>query len=369
MIMRTNYFWKMGKSVLISSLLLLAACDQVEQTIEHAEVLRPVKFIVVSNPVSERQHTYSGSLRAGSRLNSSFKVNGTVQSIPVKVGNRLKKGDTIATLDKTSYELLVARARATLAQAQATKRNTDTKYQRTKRLYENNNSSKDALESARANAETALATVDTSKKSLELSQLDLTYTELKSTEDCGVASVLVEVNENVSAGATIAVLSCGEVNEVAVSLPENMIASIKKDMVATVSIDAIDDASFSARVTEVGVASNNATYPVMLVLNELHPKLRSGLAAEVAFQFKNGTDQKNRLYLPAVAVNEDSEGRFVFVLEPGDAENVAIVKRRPVQIGELTSLGLEITSGVEVGNKVVTAGISVIRDGLRVKAQ
>ncbi len=359
----------MYKPVLIASLLLLAACDQAEQTIEPTEVLRPVKFIVVGSPGGERQYIYSGSLKAGSELNSSFKVGGTLESIPVNVGDKLKKDDTIATLDKTSYELLVARARATLAQSQATKRNADTKYQRTKGLYENNNSSKDALESARANAETALAAVDTAKKSFELSELDLTYTKLKSTEDCDVARVLVEVNENISAGAPIAVLSCGAVNEVAVSLPENIIASIKKDMVATVRLDAIDETSFSARVTEVSVTSNNATYPVTLVLNESHPKLRSGLAAEVAFEFKDGADQENRLYLPAVAVNEDSEGRFVFMLEPGDAENVAIVRRHPVQIGELTSLGLEITSGVEVGNKVVTAGISVIRDGLRVKAQ
>ncbi|MCP3687596.1 MAG: efflux RND transporter periplasmic adaptor subunit [Gammaproteobacteria bacterium] len=359
----------MYKPVLIASLLLLAACDQAEQTIEPTEVLRPVKFIVVGSPGSERQYIYSGSLRASSELNSSFKVNGTVQSIPVKVGDKLKSGGTIATLDKTTYELLVARARATLAQSQATKRNADTKYQRTKELYENNNSSKDALESARANAGTALAAVDTAKKSLELSELDLTYTELKSTEACDVARVLVEVNENVSAGAPIAVLSCGEVNEVTVSLPENIIASIKKDMVATVNLDAINEISFSARVTEVSVTSNNATYPVTLVLNESHPKLRSGLAAEVAFQFGGNTDSQTQLYLPAVAVNEDSEGRFVFILEPGNAENIAIVKRRPVQIGELTSLGMEITSGVEVGNKVVTAGISVIRDGLRVKAQ
>ncbi len=359
----------MYKPVLLANLLLLVACDQAEKTIEPTEVLRPVKFIVVGSPGGERQHTYSGSLQAGSELNSSFKVGGTVESIPVKVGDKLKRGNTIATLDKTSYELLVARARATLAQSQATSRNADTKYQRTKGLYENNNSSKDALESARANAETALAAVDTAKKSLELSELDLAYTELKSTEDCGVAGVLVEVNENVSAGATIAALSCGAVNKVTVSLPENVIASIKKDMDAVVSFDAISDTSFSARVNEVGVASNNATYPVTLMLNESHPKLRSGLAAEVSFQFSRDTDSQNRLYLPAVAVNEDSEGRFVFMLEPGDAENVAIVRRHPVQIGELTSLGLEITSGVEVGNKVVTAGISVIRDGLRVKAQ
>ncbi len=371
--MPINHRWQMRLPTLVLSLLFLTTCDQAEHTTEQAEVLRPVKYMVVSSPDSERTHTYSGSLQAGSELNRSFKVSGTVQSIPLKVGDRLNKDDIIATIDKTSYELQVAKSSASLAQSQAEKRNADSKYQRTKGLYENDNTSKDALDSSRANAETARAQVNSAYKSLELARLDLSYTTLKASGDCAVAEMLAEVNENVTSGAPIVKLNCGDVNEVAVSLPENVISNIQIDMIATVLFDAIANTPFSARVTEVGVASSSSTYPVTLVLNESHDGLRSGLAAEVSFQFDSGAEQQNRLYLPPGVVNVDTQGRFVFTLEPGDGEgdvkNVAIVKRRAVEVGELTSLGLEIASGVEVGDKVVTAGFSVIRDGLRVKAQ
>ncbi len=355
--------------VLSCGLLFLSACDQAEHTVEQAEILRPVKFIVVASPSSGDARTYSGSLQAGSELNRSFKVSGTVQSIPVKVGDKLKVNNIIATLDKTSYELELAKSRASLAQSQAEKRNADSKYSRTKGLYENNNTSKDALESSRASAETARAQVSSAERNLELALLDLAYTTLKATEDCAVAQVLVEVNENVTSGAPIATLNCGGVNEVAVSLPENVIVSIETGMAATVRFDAIADTLFSARVSEVGVASESATYPVTLVLNEVHTRFRSGLAAEVSFRLGSDAELQSRLYLPPGAVNEDTEGRFVFTLEPGGEQDVAVVKRRAVEVGELTSLGLEIVGGVEVGTKVVTAGMSVIRDGLRVKAQ
>ncbi|MCP4188926.1 MAG: efflux RND transporter periplasmic adaptor subunit, partial [Gammaproteobacteria bacterium] len=290
MIMQTNRLSRMYMPILISSLLFLTACNRAEHTMEQTEILQPVKFMVVTSPDSKRTRTYSGSLQAGSELNRSFKINGTVQSIPVKVGDKLNKGDIIATLDKTSYELQVAKSRASLAQSQAEKRNADSKYNRTKELYENNNTSKDALESYRANAETARAQVNSANKNLELAQLDLDYTELKATEDCAVAQVQVEVNENVTSGAAIVTLNCGDINEVAVSLPENIIASIQTGMVATVLFDAIADTPFSAHVTEVGVTSNNATYPVTLMLNELHERLRSGLAAEVSFHFSSDTE-------------------------------------------------------------------------------
>ncbi len=369
MIMQKNLLWAKHIMVIIVSLVFFNACDQKEQVVEEAEILRPVKFMVVSSPESEGAHIYSGSLKAGSELNRSFKVSGTVQSIPVKVGDRLKKNDIIATLDKASYELQVAKSRASLAQSQAEKRNADSKYNRTKGLYANNNTSKDALESSRANAETARAQVSSSEKSLELALLDQAYATLKATQDCAVAQVLVEVNENVTSGAPIMTLSCGDVNEIAVSLPESIISNIEKGMVATVRFDTIADTLFSAHVTEVGVASSNATYPVALVLNKTHSKLRSGLVAEVSFQFSNGAASLNRLYLPPGVVNKDTEGSFVFTLKPGQKQNVAIVQRRAVEVGEITSMGLEIVSGLEVGTKVVTAGISVIRDGLRVKAQ
>ena len=70
--------------------------------------------------------------------------------------------------------------------------------------------------------------------------------------------------------------------------------------------------------------------------------------------------------LPVTAVIRDPSGTFVYVAEPeGDGEE-AVVRRRPVTLGELTQSGIEITEGLSTGDRVITAGISVIRDGQRV---
>ena len=70
--------------------------------------------------------------------------------------------------------------------------------------------------------------------------------------------------------------------------------------------------------------------------------------------------------MPSVAVGEDREGRYVFLVEPGE-NGLAKVHRRAVTVGELTAGGLEVLSGLTEGDRIVTAGVRRIVDGLTVR--
>ena len=70
--------------------------------------------------------------------------------------------------------------------------------------------------------------------------------------------------------------------------------------------------------------------------------------------------------VPTVAVAEDRSGRFVFTVKPLD-DTFGTIQRKDVEIGEITSGGLEILSGLSDGDVVVTAGISRIKPGQKVK--
>jgi hypothetical protein len=72
--------------------------------------------------------------------------------------------------------------------------------------------------------------------------------------------------------------------------------------------------------------------------------------------------------VPAVAIGEDRDGRFVFVLERGDGGD-GTVRRRPVRIGKPQSslAGIEVLDGLEVGEEVVTAGVRRLTDGMAVR--
>lgn len=346
----------------------MSACGDNADETTNAEIdLRPVRYITVSSIETGTMRTFSGLAKAGQESNLSFRVGGAIQSIPVEVGDQLNAGQLISEIDPSQYQLEAQQAKANLSQAEATLRNAQSNFERVKGLYENNNVSRNDLDSSRATAESSMAQVSVAKKALELARLNVSYTKLKATETCGVADVMTEMNENVSAGQTIVSVTCGDRLEVELAVPESMIAKIKRDMDATVSFSSIPEKIFQAKVTEVGVASiEGATYAVTVALNESSNGLRSGLAAQVSFALDMSNGSESNFILPAVAVGEDVIGRYVFVVDATNKKGVGLIRRQAVVIGDLTPKGLEIIEGVDEGDNVVIAGVNVVSEGFKV---
>jgi RND family efflux transporter MFP subunit len=352
-------------AVALAMMLMASSCGKKEAETE--EVIRPVRYAEVYATGGSRERTFSGTVQAGLESSLSFKVPGTVVEISVKIGDRVRQGSVMAELDDSDYRLQLQEAQAALAQAQAQQRNARSGYDRVQALYENRNASKQDLDGARAAFESASAQVESIEKRLELAKLQVSYTLLKAPYDGAVADVRVDVNENVGAGTPVVVLTSGEAPEVTVSVPEVLIAQVRPGSPATVSCDAFPGENMKAKVTEVGVTSTAfaTTFPVTVRLESAREGVRPGMAAEVSFRFETAGTQE-RMIVPAVAVGEDRLGRFVFTIELA-GEGLGVARRRPVQVGELTSEGLEILDGVEEGDLVITAGVSRIAEGQKVR--
>ncbi len=346
----------------------LTACEQEQQSIEIP--LRPVKSITVSAAAVDRERDFSGTSKSSQEARLSFKVAGSIKFRSVSVGDTIKPGDVIAELDATPFELQAQQARANLASSEAAKRNADANYQRLRNLYENNNASRNELDSARANAESTEAQVKANQKALEIAELNVEYTRLIANNDCLIASISVEVNENVNAGQEIVRANCGSTLEVEIAVPESLISGIVQDAPAEISFTSIPDQTFTGIVTEVAVAATGGgnTFPVTVRIDNEHPELRSGLAANIRIDTQATADENtNLIIVPAHAVIQDNDGRHVFLLEPGDDQGVGIVRRKTVEIGELTSAGLEIKEGLNDGDQLIVAGLTAVNDGMKVK--
>ncbi len=341
--------------------LALTACQEAPAPTAEDE-LRPVRVMVVADGSENRSRSFSGISQSTQESRMSFRVSGTVIEMPVQVGDRLQEGELIARLNPSTYELTVQQSEATLAQALANERNAEANYSRVKELYENTNASLNDLDSARAGAESARAQVRSAEKSLEIAELNRSYTELEAASDCTVASVAVELNENVNSGTTVATVNCGSGIEVSSSVPESLIAGLELGMAGKVQFDAVPGRSFEAQITELGLAaaSSSATFPVVVGVNGTDGRVKPGMAAEVTFEFRSGQSPDTHL-VPAAALINDERGTFLYLARP-TADGRATIERRPVTAGELTAGGVEILTGLNPGDQVVTAGVSVIRE-------
>jgi RND family efflux transporter MFP subunit len=366
---------------LLVAALMVGACGKSNDTME--ERLRPVRYVTVSDASVFRDRSFSGTSKSSRESRLSFKVSGTAINVPVQIGQRLNAGDLIAEIDPASYVLQAQQAQASdpasyvlqaqqaqasLVEAQANDRRATANYDRTKGLYANSNASLNDLESARAQAESASAVVRAASKALEIARLNVSYTKLTAAADCSIASLNVEVNENVASGQQVAAVSCGDVYEVTLNLPESLIGSVRESTPVEVRFGAIPDEEFGGVVSEIAVASvaGSAAFPVVIKITGNHPSLRSGLAADVTFQFDSAAANGGGFVLPVTAVIKDPNGTFVYIAEPAELPGQAVVDRRVVTLGELSQSGIEIVDGLELGDRVITAGISVIRDGQRV---
>jgi RND family efflux transporter MFP subunit len=341
--------------------LVLLTCDDGETS---EPVIRPVRSEQVFAQGGDRVRTFSGAAQAAVESPLSFRVGGTLRSLSVAVGQEVAEGQLIASLDAQDFRLRVQQADAALRQARAQATNASASYSRVRLLYESNNASRSELDAARSSSESADAAVEAAENMLELRQLELGYTGLRAPFNGSISSVYVEEGQNVGPGQQIVTETSAGQLEVLVSVPEVLIGQVEVGQTVTVTFDALAGQALGGRVSEVGVAPAGlaTTFPVTVRLDETSADARAGMAAEVAFTFQ-ATDDRERFFVPSFAVGEDREGRFVFVIEPGDP-GFGLVLRRPVEVGELTAEGLEILSGLSDGDQIVTAGVSKITDSL-----
>lgn len=348
----------------IVGLALLVGCAE-EPIVEPAP--RPVRFAEVTRSGDAQARTLAGVVRSGVESRLSFRVAGSIEWLGIAVGDRVAAGQVLARLDATDYELRVEEARAALAQAQANLRKAESDRERVRALYENNNASRSELDAVRAAYESARALVDARSKQLEQASQQVGYTVLKAPADGAIASVAVEVNENVRPGQQICLVVSGGDPEVVTAVPEVMISAIRVGQHVTVELDALPGQTFNAEVTEVGVAVTGTatTFAVTVRLLDWDLFIRSGMAADITFELVE-PGSENRIVVPGVAVGEDHEGRFVYVLDGRPGEE-ATVRRRAVEVGRPRQSGIEILAGLEEGELIVTAGVRRLINGERVR--
>lgn len=343
---------------------LVVGCGKEEKV--KKEVLRPVKYAEISYLGGDKVRQFSGTAKTEKVINLSFRSSGIITALDIKLGQDVKKGDLLGKLDNVSarlnYESSIESKNSSESQMNTAKLSLN----RVRKLYEKGSAALSEYEDAKNSYRTAVASFESAKRSVAIQQDQIQFGYLYAPENGVIASVAAEVDENVSPGQTIGVLNAGTSIEISLGLPESVINAVKKDMEVTVTFPAIQGVLFQAVITEVAPAVdvNTSTYPVTVMIIDKDDRIKSGMASNVQFEF---VDQEIRQIpvVPASAVGEDASGRFVLVVE-GD-ENSAKVIKQTIEIGDLTPEGFEIKSGLNVGQKVATAGLQTLLNGQSVK--
>jgi RND family efflux transporter MFP subunit len=325
-------------------LLTTTGCSKTKTAEEKAAVEVKTESIVKTEVCTGQ--SFSGTIEEASASTLSFSVGGTVNTIAVSAGERISKGQLIATLDPTQVQSALDVAAATLEQAQDA-------YERLASLRENNSLPEIQWVDAESKLKQAQSTYNISKKNLNDTRLYAPFSGY-------VKDKSVEVGTNVMPGSPVINLVRIDNVKVCISVPETEISKISIGNTVKIEVPALGNRTFVGKVTEKGVSANplSRSYEVKALVNNADNALLPGMLCTL-YLGNNETEQA--ILVPTSVVQLDSSNQqFVWTVNADKAE------RKYVTLGQFSGDKVVVTSGLTVGDNLIVEGHQKVSDNMKV---
>ena len=339
-------------SLLIMMVLLLVRYGTNDDS-DNAERLRPVRLHQVGEGTLSAVRHFVGRVDAVSTVDLSFQVGGRIVELPVQQGSIVPAGSLIAALDPADYRLALQEAELQLDQA-------GRDLERNQSLYERGSISRASLDQAETAYSLRRVALDTARRNLAYTRITAPFAAL-------VTRRLVDPYINVQPGTQIVRVQNVEEFRVHINVPENLMSVLENP-------DAI--------IAEA-VFQSHPDQPVTLVYreHETEPdavaqtyRVTFGMARQDAINVLPGMTVTVRVRAAAAAASEyhevpqssldsDETGAFrVWVYDP----TTNAVKARPVNLQGVNEDGLALVAGLNGDEQIVSAGLHLLHDGMRV---
>lgn len=350
-------------ALLLNAALFLSACDKTEHETANTpvETARPAKIVSVISTRVNALRTYPGTLEATQKAELAFRVGGQLTARPAQPGLRVKKGDLLARLDEAVYRntLKERKARYELAKIQ---------HDQAHKLVKQKLSSRLQYDQAIAEMKSAKAALDQARDNLE-------YTHLLAPFDGIVGRVNVENFQTIQAKEPVIQLQDDHRLDIHFSIPETLIAQLKKIENAEIVEGFCGIVRFSTHPEKCYRAcykehesvpdSLTRSYSTVFSLNPIIDfAVLPGMTATIELDFSRFMPdaQAKWLLVPLESVFEKTGKTWVWRL---DSTMHAV--QTPVEVGSLEGKMLEITKGLSLNDKVIAAGVSYVREGMLLK--
>jgi RND family efflux transporter, MFP subunit len=321
---------------------------------------------------------YSANIVPNAQVDLAFKSGGYVQSLrqvrgvdgrmrSIDIGDWVTKGTVLAVVRQKDYSDQREQARAQLARAQADYDHAKLNLDRTTTLYNAQSATKPEFDSATAQHNSAAAALNNAKAVLAQAQTALEDSSLRAPFDGWIVKRNVDVGALV--GASVAGFTIADTRTVRAvfGVPDNAIGRIKVGQKQAIMTDVFPDA-FQGQVTAIAPAADpkSRVYSVEVTLPNPKNHLKSGMIASLAFEGE--ILPSNVLAVPLSAVIRDPQKPEDFaVLVVEGTGDPATVRARSVSVGDAYGNMIQVVGGVKAGERVVTAGATLVKSGEQVR--
>lgn len=302
------------------------------------DIRHPVALQTVESQVQETWRSYYGRAKASNTQNVTSWVREIVQEVPVRVGDRVKAGQTVVVLRKGDHRAKAAADRTGYEEALLN-------YNRLSELQKKGGISQ-------AEVDKAYAVLKTEEANAQASQSTLQRTSLKASIDGVVSMRSVEPGEVAEVGTPLITIVDLNDMEVELMVSKQDINIIHKDTPVEILVDGVASRGWVKRVSPEAL-SGSGLYPVVVGLNK-----DSGILPGTYLEGRFMVDKKDEVVLvPSSLIRRRGSDSFVYVAEDGKAvmKKVETDKSRDGQV--------VVAEGLKPGDSLIVEGFDKLSDG------
>ena len=346
---------------ILGAAMLVSACSRPAPP---EEPVRSVKVITVGLGAFESGQEYAGEVRARVESRLGFRVAGKITKRTVEVGQRVKAGQLLAQLDPRDYQLAADAGRAQVVSATTQRDLAAADLTRYRALKDQNFISGAELERREATLKAAQATLEQAQAQQAGQGNQTGYTQLLADVSGVVTAVEAEAGQVVAAGTPVVRIAQDGPRDVVFAVPEDKLARVPVGSAVTVR-SWNGGPTLRGTVRELAASADpvTRTFPVKVTLSEKDAGEALPLGAtayvvpQAVAQLAGGV-----IKLPTSALRQEGKGSAVWVLDTASMT----VRSQPVQIATADGNEAVIASGLQPGQKVVSAGVHVLSPGQKV---
>ncbi|MEP6791262.1 MAG: efflux RND transporter periplasmic adaptor subunit [Ramlibacter sp.] len=293
-------------------------------------------------------------------------VSGVLLQVMFKEGQLVRKGELLATIDPRMFELTLQQAIGQRQQGEAQLEAAKVTLQRFRTLLQQDSIARQEVDTQEAQVKQLEGTVVIARANEGTARLNLGYTRIVAPVAGRVGLRTVDVGNVVSPGDANGVALITQVSPIDVqfAIPQDQAPALQQSASSGMKVNALDRTRATLLETGVFASLDNQ---VDAQTGTVRAKARFANLKEALFpsQFVNVQLMvqtiKDAVVVPVSALRHGSTGDYVFVLSQDRT-----VAQRPVKAGRATVDKVQIVSGLQVGERVVTEGADRLKEGARV---
>lgn len=354
--------------VILGALSFLASCGESKK-----ETIIEVPAVVVKlGGSSSVQNTdfisASGKIEAENSANISTRMMGYITKIHVKVGQQVKQGQMLISINSSDLTAKRAQVDAGILQATTAYNSARKDYDRFVNLFKDQSASQKELDDITARYEMAKAALDGAKQMKKEVMAQFSYSNLTAPFSGVITNTFIKEGDMANPGMPLLSMEGISRLQVTAMVSENQISSITKGMPAVILIKSINK-EVNGKVSEVSVSAKNTggQYLVKVDLDKIDKSILSGMFVNVQFPVKSeavSSESSDKVLIPVTALVKQGQLKGVYTI--GNA-NTAIL--RWVKTGKIFGDQVEVLSGLSASEQYVVSAEGKLYNGAKVSVQ